>query len=267
MFLTDYERYVSQYAKGAKKIAHRSSYPKIEQAGKLDIKLEKSHGNYDLYFNNKGVLLWSFHYEKSVAFKNIYAYDRKGKIIRIMKLSIDANELIGIGKFYYDKQGRIKKEIMFDFLYALNCIDRRDYIHTYKGNTLVTDMLATDAEAEGRSITIYDDNNRAIENKLIRSGDELVSWEKNEYGQDGNLIKRISLDENGKEDGVYEYFKNQNGNDCFRYTSKNGKEKFEKEYSYTYDERGAWIYQAVIGDGIPQWFYERKIEYYTQKPS
>ncbi len=64
MFLDEFEKYNSQYEKGIKKISIRSSYPKIINEP-FELKLEKSHGNYDLFFNRKGLLLHSVHIEKS----------------------------------------------------------------------------------------------------------------------------------------------------------------------------------------------------------
>ena len=64
MFLDEFEKYNSQYEEGIKKISVRSSYPKIV-IEPIDLKLEKSFGNYDLFFNSKGLLIHSVHTEKN----------------------------------------------------------------------------------------------------------------------------------------------------------------------------------------------------------
>ena len=81
MFLDEFEKYNAQYEKGIKKISFRSSRPKIVKNENPPLKMQQSHGNYDLFFNRKGLLLHSVHTEQRHNFKLIYGYNRKGILI------------------------------------------------------------------------------------------------------------------------------------------------------------------------------------------
>ena len=132
MFLNEFEKYNSQYEKGIKKISVRSSYPKIVKEP-IDLKLEKSFSNYDLFFNSKGLLLHSVHTEKNKNFKVIYGYNRKGILISAMSLLSEKNELISLSEFEYDEKGRIETETVRSFYYSLGCdYTNRTHSHIHR---------------------------------------------------------------------------------------------------------------------------------------
>ena len=260
MFLDDFEKYNSQYEKGIKKIAFRSTRPKILKEP-IDITMEQSHGNYDLFFNRKGLLLHSVHTEKNKNYKVIYGYNRKGILLSAMSLLSEMNELISLSEFEYDEKGRIERETVRSFYYRLDRKVISQCIHTYKEN--IHEMLMT-SDDESEDCTFYytsDNMGRVIEEKAIRGENELVYWNKNEYDKDDNLIKEISLDEHGQPDGVYEFLPFKNGlTSGYKYKSKDT--NYLKEYSFTFNEKGHWVNQVMLNDGEPRYFYERTIEYY-----
>lgn len=260
MFLDEFEKYNSQYEKGIKKISVRSSYPKIVKEP-IDLKLEKSHGNYDLFFNSKGLLLHSVHTEKNKNFKIIYGYNRKGILIAAMSLLSEKNELISLSEFEYDEKGRIETETCRSFYYSLDCNVISECIHTYKEN--IHEMLMT-SDDEEEDCTFYytcDNKKRVIEEKAIRGENELVYWNKNEYDKNDNLIKEISLGEDGEPDGVYEFLPVNNGLATgYHYKSKDT--NYLREYSFTFNDKGHWVNQVMLNDGEPRYFYDRIIEYY-----
>lgn len=261
MFLEEFEKYNSQYEKGIKKISFRSSYPKILKEP-FDLKLEKSYGNYDLFFNSKGLLLHSVHTEKRHNFKVIYGYNRKGILIAAMKLLSEKNELISLSEFEYDEKGRIETQTVRSFYHNLGCDYTNQQIHTYTDNMEEIFMTSDDEEEEeGTFYYTYDNKKRVIEEKAIRGEDELIYWNKNEYDKDDNLIKEISLGENGEPDGVYEFLPFKNGMITgYHYKSKDT--NYLREYSFTLNEKGHWINQVMMNDGEPRYFYDRTIEYY-----
>ena len=80
MITFDFKKYNSLYVKDAKKITKRSTRPFVERK-KLTFEMKKSYGNYDLFFNQKGVLLHSVHFDGQNNFKVIYGYNSKGMMI------------------------------------------------------------------------------------------------------------------------------------------------------------------------------------------
>ena len=261
MFLGEFEKYLSEYQKGMKKISFRSTRPKIIKEN-FHLKIEQSHGNYDLSFNRKGLLLHSVHTEKNQSFKIIYSYNRKGVLIVAMKLLSEKNELLSLSEFVYDDKGRIETETVRSFYYSLGYDVTEEHIHTYTDNKEEIFMTSDDEDEDEHTFYLtYDSKQRVMEEKAIRNKDELVWWNKNEYDKDGNLIREISLGKNGAQDGIYEFLPFKNGlTSGYNYKSKD--KNYLREYSYTLNEKGHWINQVMLNDGEPIYFYDRTIEYF-----
>jgi len=259
MLLDQFKIYNSEYEKGIKKISVRSSYPKIIKEP-IDLKLEKSHGNYDLFFNRKGLLLHSVHNERD-NYKVIYGYNSKGVLIATMSLLSEKNELLSQSEFMYDDKGRIKTEIDRSFS-DMDKEEATNIIHTYADNKEIIFITGVDGNEDEYTIYLtYDSKHRIIEEKALTNEDELNNWYKNEYDKDDNLIREISLDKNGEPDGVYEFIQFRKGLES-GYKFKSIDSNYLREYSYTFNEKGHWISQVMMNDGLPIRFYERTIEYY-----
>jgi len=262
MLLEEFIKYNSQYEKGAKKISLRSAYPKVERKT-LDLTLEKSFGNYDLFFNRKGVLLHSVHIEKNKSHKVIYGYNREGILISSMSLLSEKNELLALSEFEYDEKGRIETETDRSFFYSLGDVLTTEHIHTYADDKEEIYMTSDSylEEDEHTLYLTYDSKQRVIEEKAIRNADELVWWNKTEYDAKGEMIKEVSLSEKGEPDGLYEFMKVENGmRKGYKFTSKDT--NYLREYVYTFNKQGHWIHQVMMNDGEPRYFYDRTIEYY-----
>lgn len=266
MFLNEFETYNAQYEVGAKKISLRTSRPKIVKDENPPVKMERSHGNYDLYFNRQGILLYSQHIEKSKPFKILYGYSRMKRLAGAMKLSLLDNELISVGEFYYDEQGRIESEQCCEFYYGSlgEHVDFSEYKHLYSENSKVISMTNDSADLDEHTLYLtFDNNNRVIEDKTFRNEDEFLSWDKFEYNEFGVLIKQISLNEGGEQYGYYEYKPLIHGlSSGYKYTSDDI--NYEWEHIYEFNEKQAWIHEVMLNNGEPMWFHERKIIYFEK---
>lgn len=260
MFLGELEKYTAQYEKGIKTISFNSSYPKILKEP-IGLKMEKSYGNYTLYFNNKGQLLQSLHNEKRQDYKLIFGYDDNGVLIVVLKLHSENNALISISEFLYDMQGRIKSELVRSFYFRVKSKIQSESIHTYTDNTHTVEITSNDDTPDGTFINIYNEKNQLIEEKAFADKEELIYWSKCIYDEAGNLVKEISLSEDGKPDGEYQFLLFNSGQrEGYIFKSKDS--NYKREYEYTFNERGHWIRQVVMNDGEPRYIYERNIEYY-----
>lgn len=262
MLLDEFKKYTFQYEIGAKKISVRSAYPKVERKT-LDLKLEKSFGNYDLFFNRKGVLLHSVHTEKNKNYKVIYGYNTKGILISIMSLISEKNELISLTEFQYDHKGRIKKEKVRSFHNNFNEVVTTEHIHTYKAKTEEVFMTGDYEDEDEHTLYLtYDKKQRLIEEKAIRNENELVYWNKIEYDSEGNLIREISLDQHGHPHVVYEFLPIKNGLRSGYSCKSSNDTVYERTYLYTLNEKEHWIHQVMVNDGEPIYFFDRIIEYF-----
>ena len=261
MFLDMFNKYNSQYEKGIRKISFRSSYPKLSKKP-FDLTMEKSHGNFELFFNRKGLLLHSVHAERNRNYKVIYGYDHKGVVQSAMSLVSETNELISTSEYEYDDEGRIETETVYSFYFRSEEFGVSQCNHSYKGNfheVLMTSEF--EDEEDCTFFTTYDDKKRIIEEKVIRGENELIYWKKSEYDMDNSLIKELSFDEKGEPDGVYKFFISKDGMTTgYIYESK--EINYKREYVYINNEKGHWINQVLMKDGEPRYFYDRILEYY-----
>lgn len=260
MLLIEIEIFISQYEKGAKKISLRSTRPTIIKEN-FHLKLEPAHGNYDLFFNKNGVLLHSVHTERNKSYKIIYGYNKEGAIHTAMQLISEKNELVEISEFIYDENGRIETELCRAFSSSFG-ETLKERIHSYSENTEEIFMTSDDKDEDEHTLYLtFDKNKRKIEEKAVRNNEELVWWNKSEYNEKGELIKEISLNEKGEQDGLYEFFPNPNGIESgYRYSSRDS--NYLREYAFEFNEKNIWISQVMINDGEPKYCYNRVIEYY-----
>jgi hypothetical protein len=256
-------KYIDQYVKGASRISVRSSIPKIDLA-QIELRMVNSFGNYDLYFNLDGKLLMSVDLDKKRNIKAIYCYGASGKLVSIIELLLDTNELIEISEFSFDVNGRLSKEIYhtsYDMSNKPSFITK--YIHTYKGLKIKTAITTIPADWVHFIYSTFNVQNKKIEEKTIRKAeeDELVFWLKYEYDSNGCLIKEIDLYENGSVDSSIDYYYYPNGlhSGC-RYTSKT--DNYLTEIQYVFNERGHWINSVSLSDNDPFQFCDRAIEYF-----
>lgn len=260
MFLDEYEKYYDHYEPGIKKISIRSTYPKIDRR-KIELRMEKSYGNYDLVFNQKGVLLHSVHIEKNKNYKIFYGYNCNGKLVSANQLMSNTNELLEISEFSYDESGRPSKEMCRSFEYNSYPPVISEYNHSYKGAVKETLITSDDYDDDYMIYSTFNVQNNLVAVKAIRGGDELIFWFKYEYANNEIIVRKISLDSNGNQDGLYEFLSpNNDVSTGYKYTSD--KESYLREVSFEYNEKGHWINQILITDGDPKYFYDRSIEYY-----
>ncbi len=262
MLLDEFEDYCAQYEKEAKKISFRSSRLKIIKDNP-HLKIEPSHSNFDLYFNREGLLLHSVHFERNIKVKIIYGYDKRKRIISIMKLSCVKNELIEISEFTYNVKGRIEIENIRSFYNNPDWNEVTKHIHTYLDNQEKIFITSdNDDEDEYTFCMTYDNNKMVVEGKAIRNEDELIWWGKNEYNETGVLVKEISIDENGEQEIIYELIPKEKTTDNIA-DSKNLHNQGENIYKY--NKNGHWINKVWVDDGVPKEIYDRTIEYYKNE--
>ncbi len=260
MFLDEFLKYSSQYRKGIKSISFRSSVPKIEK-NSYALQLREFHGNYELYFNSKGVLINSVHHDNPYKCTMVYGYGYGKKLIATSKLHTENQNLLELTQYFYDKSNRIRKEVNWNFYNSFRWNDYDKALHTYTEDTRIMVLpKSKSSDEEATFITRYDQHRRIIEEKSFREPTDLISWTRSEYNSVGELVREISLNDNGEEDGVYEYLPFKDGlSTGYRFKSDN--ESYLKEYRYTCDENRNWVSQVVLLNGEPQYIYEREIIY------
>lgn len=261
MFLDEIKKYISEYEIGVRSIVYRTSRPKLLKEP-IDLVMIQAPGNYDLFFSPKGLLLESLHFEKIKNTKVIYGYDDKGLLISAICMVQNTNELLSKSEFVYNENGIILKEVVSSGYSRNSCKVINERHHQYKGMTHQIQM--TNSLEEEEDCTFYytqDYLGRIIEEKAISEYDDLLYWYKKEYDFENNLVREISLDNNGSPDGVYEYLPNQK-KQMSGYIFRSEDSNYKKEYLYTFNEKDHWTSQVVLTDDEPTYFYERILEYY-----
>lgn len=261
MDLDQYNIYLRNYEKGIKKVSFRSSVLSIEK-NTLSLDLKKSHGNYDLYFNYRGKLIKTDHFENSKKYKINYGYDHRGKLILFVKFHSYTNELLEMGEFVNDSKGRVKSEKYWIYYHHAKSTVTRKVIRVYNDRSEQVFSTGSEKDNEYMLFLSYDFSNRLIEEKMLGNEKETIFWNRLEYDENRNLIREVPLDDNGNSRGyAYEQFPKINGL-VTGYFFNDGNKSCVIKYEYTYNEKGHWISQTFLHDGEPKYIYERELEYY-----
>jgi len=298
MFLKEFERYQSHYEEGAKMISIRHTHSLLN-VQPIKLTIIDTIGSCDLFFNREGRLFHSVHFSLDRDFrfsldkkiKMIYGYSRDGVLLNIMAflqfkqeeeisgeflnkgytLIAENNDLISLSTFEYD-EGDIwyEKEESFDQFdiedfYSSNLNIR---LHQDSGKNKIIYKTNGDIDYKYKELRKtelylnYDNKNRVIEEKEILEKDKsVVWWKKTKYGKANNPTKEFILDKNGKKIGVYDHFPFKEGLESgYNYRSKDA--KYQRDYTYVFNDKGHWIQQVCLNDGVPIRFTERTIEYY-----
>jgi hypothetical protein len=259
VFLEDFQKLKNHYVKGAKKISLKSTSLNIESKS-LDLEFKKSFGNFHLLFSKAGALTLSLHSEYKLYYKVTYSYSKSGLLLAAMNTSLSEQILYSTSVFKYDNSGNLIFERFTPFDDAsVSKYEIEERTLSYKDNYVEVNFK--DNKPEKCFLTYsLNPNKDIIEEKMLRN-DALVYWERNEYNIDRSINRIISLNEDGKQDGVDIYLPYLNGLETgFRHISQ-GKE-FTKEYQYQFNEKGHWTNKTILLDGEPQYFYDREIVYY-----
>ena len=170
MYTFDIEKYLNHYVRNAKRIAVRN-FRYTSKDGALT--KNKGYKDFDLFFNNKGVLLEVIHLDFRIDKSTIY-YNKKNQIIKIVKSRWSNNEIISeidTGLFY-----------------------------NYEGNIRTTDMYCENNEEHYIITEVLDDNGNAIETKSVEENGELKYWLKDLFDENNKYVRTMSLNEDRTED-------------------------------------------------------------------
>ena len=200
----------------------------------------------------------------SLIFKLIYLYDDKGNIIEY-KLYNDDGRLALKETYKYDVKGnQIEKANYKD---NLNLLSKETCKFDEKDNQIEQNCINANGSLSHTKTCKYDDKGHQIEVLLYssdgQSSKEIYLFdhlgntiEYGIYGLDGHLLKSIKYKYNDDGNLIEENWYNADGN-------------YDRKKTYKYDKNGNWIEQIEFTSEIliPQYFIERKFEYYPENPN
>lgn len=252
-----YINFQEEYLRGIKRIKQITSYPRLTLKGDPSLQLKQASYSYVIFFNKKGKLIHAINLQTKN--KYYYTFDKFGNLNRILEVSKDTNQLISENRLKYNFQRKILQEDIKESIGYNGATEKISYI--YKGSKVIS-IKTSDKEESKHIITeTYNDKKQLIELKL-EDDDGIISFEKFEYNSKGQEILMHDADEDGTftiEDS-YETTYYENG--LIKSYSNTGINGFVKIYEYVYDEKGNWIQKTLYNDDIPQYLYERELEYY-----
>lgn len=206
-------------------------------------------------FNNAGYLI-----SKEDLFKNDnsltkYFYNSDNKL-KETKTYLKSNK--GVYNYITRKcKIEFSDSIVKQIYYLFNNIDVADsvlFIEYYKDGLL---RKETGTFPDGNKIILhyYDKHNNQIKEEYIYpDGTKYGLNTKYEYNKKGTVIKKNAEEGEGFQENIYTYF--QNG-------LLKSKKYYDDSYTYkyTFDKNDNWISKIVYINDIPEYIYERIIEY------
>ncbi len=242
------------YENGAKMVSI-CSYYYIKQG------IEKAFGNYDLLFNFNGQLTKSIHTEEHKSFEILYNYDPQGKVFKAEKWNSITKQLEERTEYTYDRKGRLQTEKCRSFYPRLNqFVTTLSILHTYKEQVEITVMTSLDDD-EYTTYYTSDSKGRLVEEKSFYRREGLHDWIKHEYDENDIQTRRFLLDKNGELYLSYEFYPEINGLHT-GYKCISMDKNYSREFIYKFNDRGHWISQEQIDDGVPRNICDRILEYY-----
>jgi len=264
MFLSEFKKLTSHYQEGAMKISFRSAEPVIITEN-LQLKMEYTKGNYDLYFNEEGRLTVSVHFDEYKNVRIMYGYDKHKRLSSAIEVTPVENVFKELSEFTYDDQGRLASETCRTNRRNDQQMHVAWYVYSYSGNKEKISAYSTDQDenvVEYSFHNVYDKGNRLIQSKGIVGKRKFVSFHKYEYDSEGNLIRQDSLNSKSKIISTFQYHPPFTAftKSSLTFISKN--QNYQEDNIYTYNERNHWIHMATLLNGNPSTFCTREILYY-----
>lgn len=245
MFLENYEKLQQHYIEGCSQVQYRSFRP---SGSKNDNHWKSVHGNYNLFFNDSGLLLKSHHFDRQSE-TVLYHYDQ-GQLESmdfLFRNRVSRRTLI-----YYDVN-RPTREV--------NCNPGGEYYYVdYEYSKDMTRTILYDTFSE--DISIFDskyEDDLLVEKKAQTRHGQLYYWDKIKYNDRGKMITEYSHDGFGEVDGFTNFLYNgvlEKGYDMF---DRNGNLEFEERYDYELDGSGNWTKKVLIGNGKTKLMYTRSM--------
>jgi hypothetical protein len=258
MFLDDVSIYFKLAVPNARKVSIKTTSPNINKAS-LTFTEEKRHGNFDLYFNKRGILMLSFHFEKNGSYKIIYGYNNSNQLLTLTKLHSESNIIQSNTSIKYNSNGKIisekSKEYYIDGSYHINK-NKYSYSENYTEIKHTYDLEKLNAT----TCLTYNNNGNLIEDKRCREVDDVYWWDKHIY-ENGLLVKTYHLD--GEPGFMIEHYP-QIKNLPIKEKMISPKGETIHDYNYEFDNKDNWILRTHFRNDIPITFCSREIEFYPK---
>ena len=111
MFLEDVKLMYHYYAKNAKKVTIRTTYPKILSRPKPSAEFVKSYPNYDLNFDRNGLLVECIHIDKNR--RIVFKYNEFNLLEKLNIYRFNRKYVVESTSFYYDDDRKNKSRGCF----------------------------------------------------------------------------------------------------------------------------------------------------------
>lgn len=242
MFTFDLEKYLSHYVRNAKRIAVRNFRYTVKDGA---LTKNKGYKDFDLFFNNKGLLLEIIHLNHRIEKSTVY-YNSDKQIIKIVKSRWSNNEFLSEIDTNYDEQNRLLYEgerlnfTYSDFRYS------QEFYYKYEDNIRTIDAYYEDEEERYTITEILDNNGNATETKAVEENGELKYWLKDLFDENNKYIRTMSLNKDGTED------------------IRDDKPVIEDSYDekFSNNDKNNWIVKEVYKNNILKESTERNITYF-----
>ena len=236
------------------------------QTGYIDIK-------YGYMADDRLVGMTNYKYDNNWNLVEVNNYDSENILITNSKYKYDdkQNEIecssYMSGVIYYkainkyDGQGNQIETTLFN-------IDRTSCKNTYKyddkGNQIEMKRYDSEGRYDSKLIQKYDDNGNMVEFNVYNSDGSVIGGKyTNKFDDKGNLVEKCTYNPDGSL--VYKWaYKFDNRRNLIEWSvyESDGRLVNKIAYKYKYDKKGNWIMKICHVDNIPQYIYEREIEYY-----
>ena len=265
-YYNNHASHSDEYVLNAKLVSVRRHYYNINTKT-LEPEFRPIGVSYYYFFNRRGLLTEVIRRTGRNAARIIYTYNKKNKPICINSFDIVTHQLSRTIFLNYDEKDRIIQEVVYGSSFYQTEMEETDlYEHTYENNLHTVEFVA-ETTSEFKDVDDYDDwlieetlndCDQVIEFKYTSHLEGLHMWKKYQYSKYGELIHEMTLDEKGETNSEVFFEKD------YRIINSNEEEDslvFESKFEY--NDKGHWVKEYILKNGIICSVVERDIEYYN----
>lgn len=268
--IEEYNNIQKEYLKDLKSLKQITSYPVVSVKDKANLNLKQmSPHSFKAYFNESGKLIHLVKLEPKSSYKYSYFYNSLNRISKILEVYKSSNRISRENNIIYQNIDNYIEYIRED---PFSIDDSTIEIHhNLKNNVMHDERKAVSKEQWYACQTIKNENSIK---KFMDYGDGYKSFDIIELNDKQQEIKSFHFGINDNKGDVdinsnpfdfniepVEYISSYYDNGLIKSLNCISKNPWSKHFEYKLNDRGHWLEKTTYRDGIPQYFYDRKLEY------
>ena len=160
----------------------------------------------------------------------------------------------------YDTNGNRVESTYFDL--DGNITSKLNFKHDEKGNEIEVNSYNLDGSINWKKVSKFDDKGNELENQSFKANGIPKFKRTFKYDPHGNVTEINTYSGKSFLKGKINKYDDKGNAVKIQFLDSDGKIKSIWENKYDFDAKGNWTRKVTYIDGIPEYIFEQKLEYY-----